>query len=87
MKFPPKFAVAFVAKTVSSTVSVGSAVALIAIDGPSSSKLRVVPMFKVAAWLSLSPSMILPVRVIRSAVSSERESSWLPVSVCTTARS
>ncbi|MNE74827.1 hypothetical protein D3C80_1709350 [compost metagenome] len=75
-----------IAKTVSSTVSVGSSPAVLML-GPSSSNTRFCPMLSVAWTLSPSPSVVVAVSVTRSSEVRLVESSGSVVSGCTTARS
>ena len=86
MKFPEKSAVAFVNKTVSSTVSVGSAVTFTLIVGPSSLNTRFKPISSVALWVSPSLSVTVAVSVTRLSALRLFESFGSVVVGCTTAR-
>ena len=85
VKLAEKLAVASVPKTLSSTVSAGSAVALIAIDGPSSLNTRLKPIFSVTLCETVLPSVFIPVSITNSSAA-KFFGSFGSLVGCTTAR-
>ena len=85
VKLVAKLAVALVPKTLSSTVSTGSTVRLVAIDGPSSLNTRFEPILMVALCVSPSLSVTVAVSVTRLSALKLVGSSGSVVG-CTTAR-